>query len=570
MLTLQFEQPRGFDFINQHWDRIRLTAVPFLILGLLGVYGLVYATGGVKYVYSHSMYLVILTAGFLYGISGGMLAGLAGGIVLGPYMPIEVATGEMQATVNWLYRTAFFTLAGLLTGSISNAVDRYIKALHLNARVDRTTGLRNRFHLTEKLRQMAGKDNTVYSGLAILSLENADEIEAAYGPHVTDHIVVQLIDSFSTKVGRGVSFYRTSARHVAALISRRSDEDVRAILQLLLSRSNDAVCYGEVSLHVDARLGYSAIDILDDDPEQLLRQAEVALSNAYRKNRRLVHFSPDMEGGRTKENLFLLGQLKAALSQNQLSLHYQPKVDIATEEVTGVEALMRWQHPDLGNIPPGKFIPRAEQSTLIGDLTDWALDTAIRQLAEWYRQGWDLTIAVNVSSQNLLQDDFSESVLEVLKKYDVPAQKLELEVTESAFMTDLEGCVKKLTLLADAGVVLSIDDFGTGYSSLQYLNYLPVSYLKVDRSFVQTLDKTSGSAPIVTGIISTAHALKLKVIAEGVEEMESYEYLKHLGCDEAQGYLISRPMPIAQFTEWYRENKGGISVLQAPKPSTHL
>lgn len=559
---MQYKQS---DFLNQifkHWRKIQLTGLPFIVFGLFAVYWLVHTTGGAKYVYSHSMYLVILLGGFLFGIGGGVLVGLLGGIVIGPFMPIDVATGEAQGTLNWTYRMVFFTLAGFISGVISDGMQSYITRLQYFMRHDETSGLYNRFALLEKLENINSSYKwRSYSILAVVALENSDELESAYGPVVIDHIIGHLAERFKRVSSTDIRFYRTNAKHLAALIPKSQEGDVRQLLQSFIDEGSYPVEFNDIRLHTDIRLGYTDLDRMTGKAGWFLRKAELAIRRAHLRSQSIVEFSPEMEASNTNENIALLGQLKSALEGNQVSLHYQPKVNIKTGVVNGVEALMRWHHPTLGDIPPGKFIPRAEQSTLIKDLTHWALETAITQLVVWQRNNIPLTIAVNISTQNLQQPDFVDSVLGLLAQHGVEAHFLELEVTEGAFMHDLEGNVAKLSLLAKAGIKLSIDDFGTGYSSLQYLNYLPVTHIKIDRSFIQTLSQQSGSAPIVKAIVNACHDMGMEVVAEGVEEVDSYQFLNSLGCETAQGYLISRPMPVRELDRWLESNRG---VFQLP------
>lgn len=557
MLSVQYWHPRFFDRAYKNWRLIQVAAIPLIVIGLVAVCALVYATGGIKYVYSHSMYLVVLAAAFAFGAYGGVFVAIIAGIVLGPFMPLDSTTGEAQGTLNWIYRMGFFTAAGLFVGLASDSIKKYIIHLRNILARDPASGLYTRQSLIEKLQNIHDSaEPGKYTFLAVLSLDNASEVEAAYGSEVTDHIISELADRLSNITRPDVLYYRANNRQLAILIPDFNDSNIQLLLNEIVYKSSDPVSYHDIKLHADVRLGYTELDKYDGSAEHLLRKAELALEGAYGRSQRVLRFHADMESSSIKENISLLGQLKSALIENQLSLHYQPKVRISSGKIEGVEALMRWRHPVLGNVPPSKFIPRAEQSTLIQGLTDWALETAIMQLVSWQKQGIHLTMAVNVSTQNLLEPDFVDRVMRLLIKYRMNPNYLELEVTEGAFMHDLELSVKKLGQLKKAGLRLSIDDFGTGYSSLQYLNYLPVSHIKIDRSFIQTLDQTSGSAPIVKAIISVAHELGFEVVAEGVEEICSYQHLEHVNCDTAQGYLIGRPMEIDDFNRWYKINNG--------------
>jgi len=262
------------------------------------------------------------------------------------------------------------------------------------------------------------------------------------------------------------------------------------------------------------------------------------------------------------ENIELLGRLKEALDSKQLKLHYQPKVDLRTGAILHVEALMRWHHPSLGDIPPNKFIPRAERSTLIDRVTEFAIDEALRQVVRWKKVGISMKVAVNISAQNLAQPNFVYQVTTLLDRHELDGSSLELELTENSLMQNVSNAIDVLTKLTKLGIVISIDDFGTGYSSLQYLQKLPVSIIKIDKSFVLNLANDAGCRYIVDAAVNLAHKIDMLVVAEGVEDQASLNILKESGCDFAQGFFISRPVSANEFTKWRDLNTG---IYQLPK-----
>jgi EAL domain-containing protein (putative c-di-GMP-specific phosphodiesterase class I) len=251
------------------------------------------------------------------------------------------------------------------------------------------------------------------------------------------------------------------------------------------------------------------------------------------------------------ERLGLLGELRRAIDNRELVLHFQPKAALAGDGVCGVEALVRWEHPERGLVPPASFIPLAERTPLIRPLTRYVLDAALEQCARWQAAGRELHVAVNVSARNLLDERFVDDVLELLAAHAVPARCLELEVTESAIMADPERARTILGRLAEVGVTLSIDDFGAGYTSLAHLKDLPVHQLKVDRSLVTGVTLDGSNALIVRSVVELARNLGLTTVAEGVEDRETWDLLARLGCDVAQGFLLCRPMPAEQLEAWF-------------------
>jgi diguanylate cyclase len=254
---------------------------------------------------------------------------------------------------------------------------------------------------------------------------------------------------------------------------------------------------------------------------------------------------------RSRSRLSLLGELRRAIDEGQLVLHYQPKFELVHGRVVGVEALLRWQHPTRALIPPDEFIPFAEHTGLIRSLTLFVLDAALRQAHEWRSAGRRLPVAVNLSARNVVDPQLPRDVSELLAKWKVPPDQLELEITESALLGEPLRAMEVLTQLSRMGVAISLDDFGTGYSSLASLRRLPVNEIKIDRSFVMNMTKADSDAMIVRSTIDLGHNLGLRVVAEGVETEEICNLLASLGCDVAQGFYLSRPLKVDDVPWWY-------------------
>jgi EAL domain-containing protein (putative c-di-GMP-specific phosphodiesterase class I) len=288
------------------------------------------------------------------------------------------------------------------------------------------------------------------------------------------------------------------------------------------------------------------------DAETLIRNAEAALRRTKQSGERNVFHAAEMTE-HTSEKLTLENRLRQALERDEFVLHYQPKVDIDTRRIVGVEALIRWQSPELGLVPPGRFIPLMEETGIILEAGAWALSRAVLDHKRWL----DLRlpaprVAVNVSAVQLRKKDYVATLAAALKQGAVPVG-IDLEITESLVMEDIQGNIEKLKEARKLGVAIAIDDFGTGYSSLGYLAKLPMQSLKIDRSFIITMLTEPDTMTLVSTIISLAHSLKLKVIAEGVDEEEQAKMLRLLRCDELQGYLFSRPVPFDEITALLRQ-----------------
>ena len=526
-----------------------------LLLLVAAVDTLIYMTGGLKYVYVHLMYIPIILSSIVFGVRGGIFISLFAGLTLGPLMPLEVSTGEQQNMYSWLFRCGFFTLLGALCGQVSDSIRVYISHIKWLSHHDISSSLPNRAALSEQLKHISTKlaEATEQYILAIISIENEKELLSTFDITVLDNAVVQMAKQLQEKEAQRLSIFRINPAQIAVLINGVSNRNEKSFFDKLSTGFGDPIQYQEIPIHIDVRIGYVAISDAQETPEFQLQKAQSALREACYKACDYVGFNPAISTA-NRENVVMLGELKNALTAHQLSLHYQPKIDIATGMVDSVEALLRWQHPQKGNIPPGVFIPRAEESTLINQITFFVLDQAMAQIALWQQLGINITVAVNISAQNLLQPDFSSVVFCLLERHGLDGKQLELEITESALMLDVKRAIIELNKLSAANITLSIDDFGTGYSSLQYLHQLPVSFLKIDQSFVYRLPTDKSAISIVETAVSMAHKMNIKTIAEGIENKETYYFLKKIGCDMAQGYMISRPLPAKEYIKWHTEH----------------
>jgi len=321
------------------------------------------------------------------------------------------------------------------------------------------------------------------------------------------------------------------------------------LLERLRATLEREVMVGTLPLSAEASFGYALAPADGTDVDTLLRRADVAMYLA--KESRTGHARYDsVRDHYDAGKLALVAELRRAIEGGELVLHYQPKAWVRSGAVCAVEALVRWQHPQRGLVPPDAFLPVAEQTGLIEPLTRWVLNTALEQVRRWGEEFESLTMSVNVSARNLSRPDFADMVLAALDTAGVPAHRLVLEITETALLTDPETAAQVLGRVAAAGVRVSIDDFGQGHTSLGYLSTLPLHELKIDKSFVADLPVNAGHAAIVRSIVELGHNLGLQVVAEGVETEQIVDVLAAVDCDIAQGYLLARPMPPDQLPGW--------------------
>jgi diguanylate cyclase (GGDEF)-like protein len=295
-----------------------------------------------------------------------------------------------------------------------------------------------------------------------------------------------------------------------------------------------------------------------DTAADLLRRADIAMQHARRTGRQVEHYTPELEST-DPARLALAADLQSGIARDELVLYAQPQLRVSDGAVTGVEMLVRWQHPRLGMLSPGEFIPLAEQTGLDRPMTAWVIDRSLRSLAAWRAAGLQLNVSVNVSAGALCDGHLPAQVEEMLLQHRVPGGELVVEVTESAVLTSTNRAAHALSALSDLGVRISVDDFGTGFSSLSHLRSLPVDEIKVDQSFIKTMLEVADDAAIVQSVIILGHGLGLDVVAEGIETEQVYEALRDLGCDAAQGYHLARPMPVEEIEAWLASAPAAVS-----------
>jgi diguanylate cyclase (GGDEF)-like protein len=432
------------------------------------------------------------------------------------------------------------------------AAESQHQALH-----DGLTGLPNRTLLHDRIAQAIRQADRelVPAGLLLLDLDHFKEVNDTLGHHYGDQLLVQVGQRLQAALREVDSVARLGGDEFAVLLSRvETAEGAVAVARKLQAALQEPFMLEDLALEVEASIGVAIYPDHGSDPDELLQHADIAMYVAKQTHAGFVLFDPTLDQ-HSPRKLALLAELRRAIDQQQLVLHYQPKIDAHSGQVLGVEALVRWQHPEHGLIPPGEFIPLAERTGLIGPLTHYVLDAALRQCRDWRRAGHELAVAVNVSARSLLDLDFPDEVAGLLARWEVPAQLLVVEITESTIMADPKHALQILGRLNQMGVQLSIDDFGTGYSSMAYLKELPVHELKVDQSFVSQMTTSTSDAVIVRSTVDLGRNLGLHVVAEGVEDSLTLQELDALGCDAIQGYYISRPVPPDELIRWLEQQK---------------
>jgi diguanylate cyclase (GGDEF)-like protein/PAS domain S-box-containing protein len=435
-------------------------------------------------------------------------------------------------------------------GDVSFALDHIAKTRQVSylATHDPLTGLPNRTLFTDRLEQAIAQARHEKGSLGVVfaDIERFRNVNDTFGRQAGDALLRQLAKRLHEVLGDRASPARVGPDVFAAIYTdvAQAAEIASRIREWTEQIMGEPFTIEGQPLQLAARAGVAFFPADGTAPETLLKHAEAALKRAKAQHDRVVCYTPDLNA-KVAAQLVLESKLRRALERKEFVLHYQPKVNLLKGGVAGLEALIRWQDPETGLVPPDRFIPLLEETGLILPVGRWAIQEAMRTVAKLRARGLPLVrIAVNVSPIQLQQEDFVDSVREAIAGMDGETHGLDLEITESVIMRDIEANVRKLAELRSMGVRLAIDDFGTGYSSLAYMARLPVEVIKIDRAFIKDLrEDADDSLSIVTSIISLAHALKRIVVAEGVETPEQAKLLRKLGCDQCQGYLFSKPMP---------------------------
>jgi diguanylate cyclase (GGDEF)-like protein len=414
--------------------------------------------------------------------------------------------------------------------------------LETAALYDHLTGLPNRCLIQERMEQqlqISQRDRHPFS-IVMIDLDRFKEVNDTLGHHVGDELLTQIGRRFTQMLRQSDTIGRLGGDEFAVILPGTDAGSARRVTRQLSAALDEPFSLKDATLTVDASMGIAAYPQHGNDVAELLRRADVAMYIAKR-NREDCFIYDAKQDVHTLHRLSLMADLHQALNRDQVQLHYQPKLDLAGGTVVGVEALMRWNHPEHGAVAPDVFIPTLEQTGLIKRYTLWALETACAQRAAWDAAGYNLSMSVNLSMYNLRDTQLVEHIRGLQKKWGPPAGRLILEVTESAVMGDILHVSGIMDDLASIGVEFSIDDFGTGYSSLSHLKRLPVNELKIDRSFVMEMDQDPDDEIIIRSTIDLAHNMGLRVVAEGVESARTLDKLRKLGCDQAQGFHIARP-----------------------------
>jgi len=430
------------------------------------------------------------------------------------------------------------------------------KAAH-EATHDSMTDLPNRVLLLDRLDQAIQSAIRQKSTLAllVLDIDNFKDINDTLGHYSGDRVLKQVVSRLKGVVRKSDTLARIGGDDFAILLPVvKENENITQIIRKIQKIFIEPFSIEGLKLEIQASIGVSIFPEHGNEVDTLMQRANMALYAAKHDSRKYTIYSSQIDE-LNPHRLTMTGELRQAIENDELVLHFQPKINLRTSSITGVEALVRWQHPKHGFMPPDDFIPMAERTGLIKLLSIWVLNHALSQAEKWHSQDLKLSIAINLSPSTFLDTELPDLIIGMLSLYDIPAEFVILEITESSMIKDPDLAMEILNRLTDRGIKISIDDFGTGYSSLAYLKKLPASEIKIDKSFVLDMLKNDNDTVIVRSIIDLGHNLSLNVVAEGVENKETAVRLKALGCDVLQGYYFSKPLSGDDFSTWLSKTK---------------
>jgi diguanylate cyclase (GGDEF)-like protein len=462
----------------------------------------------------------------------------------------EAAYTKAREILLWL--CSLTIVMGMLVATIVlRHVMRQSRELEQKALFDDLTGLPNRSLFFDRLAQAAAAYESEQKpfSVVLVDLDRFKEVNDTQGHHVGDLLLKYVAQNISAAMRRTDTVARLGGDEFVLLLPSATAENADVIVKKLVDELHTRASLDGNIVDVAASMGIACCPEHETDITRLMLKADIAMYAAKRENLGYRTYSPEIEAVAAR-NVELQNELRYAIDHEQLTLHYQPKISHKTGCIMGVEALVRWNHPAHGMIPPDEFIPLAEACGLIQPLALWVLKAAAQQLARWHEAGRLIAVSVNLSTRNLLDGDLPVKVVKILAEYQIKPEYLVFEITESAVMSEPARALETLKKINNLGIQLSLDDFGTGYSSLAYLKKLPVDEIKIDKSFVKDMERDSSDTVIVRSIIALGHNLGMKVVAEGVENEAIWVLLTQLGCDVSQGYFMSRPLSVAALDEW--------------------
>jgi EAL domain-containing protein (putative c-di-GMP-specific phosphodiesterase class I)/GGDEF domain-containing protein len=530
-------------FIVRNYKIIALIAI---VLMLPSVYFLVYMTGGITYSFSHTMYIPIVLAGVFFGAEIALLVALAAGFLLGPMMPLDTELAIPQLFINWFFRLIIFLVLGFISGFAAKRLRLSSEKIRSLMAYNQETKLPNTNYLSCAKAQFSHESYAVFT----LLINNATNIGDVLGMEIYHKLVHQVYDDLQASFPKKSLIIQADTNKIWLA---KPYYDLNLDAQLILKAISYSRIINGIPLYVDFSVGAGLVhDGTDCQKLSTYRVSDASARFAQENNLPYVVYDDSLIRKRSEYDL--LATFTQALADNETFLVYQPKIDLETLKPIGLEALIRWQHPEKGTIFPDQFVPIVEETKLIHNLTNWVLKRAIDKMWEFQRMGITMGISINISAKNLYDPQFYDRTMQVINESNVAKHLLELEITESVLMINPEASKTMLERFVNQGIHIAIDDFGKGYSSLAYLSQFPIDVIKIDKFFMRQIIQNNSAREIVKATIQLAKQLGYKVIAEGIEEEEVMKLMRTYQCDYAQGYYFSMPLNDQKIIEWIHQH----------------
>lgn len=480
--------------------------------------------------------------------------------------------GEMYA--EWLTISAIFNEEKQITNYVGISSDitllkQHEKQLERIAHFDALTGIPNRTLLSDRMKQAIAQTAREQNMMAVcyLDLDGFKPINDTLGHEVGDRVLIEIAQRIQHTIRGGDTVARLGGdEFVILLLGLERGEECSQTLERLLSVIAAPIDDIAKKLELSASIGVSIYPLDDEDADTLLRHADQAMYVAKQSGKNRFHIYDPALDQRARNQQELLKSIQSGLYKQQFELYYQPKIDLHTRQLVGVEALIRWNHPEQGLLPPAKFLPPVENTDLDIAIGEWVISSALQQLEQWRKNGLEVEISINISAHHLESEHFVEKLKSQLAQHpELPSGNLQIEVLETLALDDISQVTRIIDACKKIGIHFALDDFGTGYSSLSYLSSLPIDVLKIDQSFMRNLSGSKGDHAIVRGIIALSKAFNLKTVAEGLETTVQFRTLLEMGCDIGQGYGIAHPMPAAELLAWAQQNRERLNAAELPQ-----
>ena len=470
-----------------------------------------------------------------------------------------IIDSDMRHMVNGFIILELGTYVGMATGHalLETITQRRQRDLYLLAHYDQLTGLPNRLLFNDRLNQACQNclRNQTNLALVFVDLDRFKFINDSMGHSFGDRLLMITAERLANSIRQSDTVARLGGDEFVIILQNiNGQQDVETVMTNIITKLREPMPIYQKEIQITASMGLAFFPNHDNSIDGLIRKADAAMYEVKQRGRNaFLIYSDEMEHGNI-QRMGLETQLRMALDADQFSLAYQPQIDLDSGKIIGLEALIRWQHPQLGMVSPATFIPIAEETGLIIPIGNWVLREACRQQRIWQQHGLPaLRIAVNISSIQFKEANFCQTLQQIILESGIEPHYLELELTESGIMSQAEHAINSLSELRQLGVKLAIDDFGTGYSCLSYLRNFPIDRIKIDQSFIRDIETTVANAAIVDAILALAESLGLKTVAEGVENQAELDYLRQHNCQEVQGYYFAKPMNADNFLNWYQQ-----------------